>query len=93
MLMPKMAMLFTIAASVTGQVIGSRAERYRLKSVAQKKMTLSGSPNPSSVEATQTEFPGVSSDGRCGDKVVMKWNPMFLEAASPVSTGATNVVC
>ncbi|CAF2131263.1 BnaA03g47080D [Brassica napus] len=92
-LMPKMAMLFTIAASVTGQVIGSRAERYRLKSVAQKKMTLSGSPNPSSVEATQTEFPGVSSDGRCGDKVVMKWNPMFLEAASPVSTGATNVVC
>ncbi|KAF3593121.1 hypothetical protein DY000_02027276 [Brassica cretica] len=92
-LMPKMAMVFTIAASVMGQVIGSRAERYRLKSVAQKKMTLSGSPNPSSVEATQMEFPGVSSDGRCGDKVVMKWNPMLLEAASPVSTGATNVVC
>ncbi|CAG7884343.1 unnamed protein product [Brassica rapa] len=92
-LMPKMAMVFTIAASVMGQVIGSRAERYRLKSVAQKKMTLSGSPNPSSVEATPMEFPGVSSDGRCGDKVVMKWNPMLLEAASPVSTGATNVVC
>ncbi|CAG7884344.1 unnamed protein product [Brassica rapa] len=81
------------AAEIELKVIGSRAERYRLKSVAQKKMTLSGSPNPSSVEATQTEFPGVSSDGRCGDKVVMKWNPMFLEAASPVSTGATNVVC
>lgn len=29
-LMPKSAMAFTIAASVLGQVIGSRAERYRL---------------------------------------------------------------
>ncbi|KAL0891001.1 hypothetical protein Bca101_014984 [Brassica carinata] len=91
-LMPKMAMVFTIAASVMGQVIGSRAERYRLKSVAQKKMSLGG-PNVSAVEATQMEFPGVSSDGRCGDKMVMKWNPMLLEVASPVSTGATNVVC
>ncbi|KAJ4913120.1 Uncharacterized protein Rs2_07741 [Raphanus sativus] len=67
-LMPKMAMVFTIAASVMGQVIGSRAERYRLKSVAQKKLTLTG---PDKV------------DGRCG---VMKWNPMLLEIASPVST-------
>ncbi|KAI3517271.1 hypothetical protein L1887_16484 [Cichorium endivia] len=32
-LMPKSAMAFTIAASVLGQVIGSRAERYRLKAV------------------------------------------------------------
>ncbi|CAN6914602.1 unnamed protein product, partial [Brassica oleracea] len=47
-----------------GQVIGSRAERYRLKSVAQKKLTLTG---PDKV------------DGRCGDKVVMKWNLMLLE--------------
>ncbi|CAF2149731.1 unnamed protein product [Brassica napus] len=77
-LMPKMAMVFTIAASVMGQVIGSRAERYRLKSVAQKKLTLTG---PDKV------------DGRCGDKVVMKWNPMLLEVASPVSTGAASVVC
>lgn len=33
-LMPKAAMAFTIAASILGQVIGSRAERYRLKEVA-----------------------------------------------------------
>ncbi|KAJ0764223.1 hypothetical protein HanPI659440_Chr08g0289721 [Helianthus annuus] len=33
-LMPKYAMAFTIAASVLGQVIGSRAERYRLKAKA-----------------------------------------------------------
>ncbi|KAF3598617.1 hypothetical protein F2Q69_00033956 [Brassica cretica] len=42
----------------------SRAERYRLKSVAKKKLTLTG---PDKV------------DGRCGDKVVMKWNLMLLE--------------
>ncbi|CAL1387113.1 unnamed protein product [Linum trigynum] len=33
-LMPKSAMAFTIAASILGQVIGSRAERYRLKAKA-----------------------------------------------------------
>lgn len=33
-LMPKTAMAFTIAASVLGQIIGSRAERLRLKAVA-----------------------------------------------------------
>lgn len=35
-LMPKTAMAFTIAASVLGQVIGSRAERHRLKTVASR---------------------------------------------------------
>ena len=59
------------SASVMGQVIGSRAERYRLKSVAQKKLTLTG---PDKV------------DGRCGDKVVMKWN---LDAASSPSLAPT----
>ncbi|KAK6144801.1 hypothetical protein DH2020_021621 [Rehmannia glutinosa] len=37
-LMPKTAMAFTIAASILGQVIGSRAERYRLKT---RKLVLS----------------------------------------------------
>ncbi|XP_077240764.1 uncharacterized protein LOC143881538 [Tasmannia lanceolata] len=40
-LMPKMAMAFTIAASVLGQVIGSRAERLRLKAVAARAETAS----------------------------------------------------
>ncbi|KAK6934885.1 hypothetical protein RJ641_035040 [Dillenia turbinata] len=35
-LMPKTAMALTIAASVLGQVIGSRAERLRLKTIAEK---------------------------------------------------------
>ncbi|XP_049936857.1 uncharacterized protein LOC116265374 isoform X2 [Nymphaea colorata] len=37
-LMPKSAMAFTIAASVLGQVIGSRAERLRLKTVAMARV-------------------------------------------------------
>lgn len=36
-LMPKTAMALTIAASVLGQVIGSRAERFRLKQVAERR--------------------------------------------------------
>lgn len=37
-LMPKTAMAFTIAASILGQVLGSRAERVRLMRVAQAQM-------------------------------------------------------
>lgn len=40
-LMPKSAMAFTIAASVLGQVIGSRAERYRLKGIVSGSEKLS----------------------------------------------------
>lgn len=36
-LMPKTAMALTIGASILGQVIGSRAERYRLKAVAERE--------------------------------------------------------
>ncbi|CAL5404454.1 unnamed protein product [Camellia sinensis] len=39
-LMPKTAMALTIAASVLGQVIGSRAERQRLEAVAARKLPL-----------------------------------------------------
>ncbi|CAN8267425.1 unnamed protein product [Cochlearia groenlandica] len=35
-LMPKTAMALTIGASILGQVIGSRAERYRLRAIAEK---------------------------------------------------------
>ncbi|EEF28083.1 uncharacterized protein LOC8261824 [Ricinus communis] len=64
-LMPKSAMAFTIAASVLGQVIGSRAERYRLKAAAAKKMSLA----ETSVDAS-SEFQAVAVKGRCcGDFV------------------------
>lgn len=41
-LMPKTAMAFTIAASILGQVIGSRAERFRLRAQAQVVMVQDG---------------------------------------------------
>ncbi|KAL2549517.1 hypothetical protein Fot_11047 [Forsythia ovata] len=44
-LMPKTAMAFTIAASIIGQVIGSRAERRRLKSVAASKLVFAETPS------------------------------------------------
>ncbi|GAA0183193.1 hypothetical protein LIER_30654 [Lithospermum erythrorhizon] len=37
-LMPKSAMAFTIAASILGQVIGSRAERYRMQATSAKNI-------------------------------------------------------
>lgn len=64
-LMPKSAMAFTIASSILGQVIGSRAERYRLKTVAARKLELaehlSIGPNQSAVTGAR--------DGLCRENV------------------------
>ncbi|KAL0541073.1 hypothetical protein IC582_021104 [Cucumis melo] len=78
-LMPKSAMAFTIAASVLGQVIGSRAERLRLKAVASKKLTLQDSL------AESTLLPVVNmKNGHCGD--IESWNPVTtLQVAGPAS--------
>ncbi|XP_047178092.1 uncharacterized protein LOC124845095 [Vigna umbellata] len=84
-LMPKSAMAFTIAASVLGQVIGSRAERYRLKAVAAGKVS------------TIAETSGVGShhpplpktvDKHCGDAA--DWNAVSLQLAA---TSSTDVFC
>lgn len=56
-LMPKTAMAFTIAASIIGQVLGSRAERYRLKAVAANKLVFTETP---SCEPTQLAVAGSS---------------------------------
>ncbi|XP_022964843.1 uncharacterized protein LOC111464821 [Cucurbita moschata] len=84
-LMPKSAMAFTIAASVLGQVIGSRAERFRLKAVASEKLTLQDSISKS------TPFPVVTvKNGHCGD--IESWNPVTtLQVAGPPSP--TNIPC
>uniref|UniRef100_A0A5B7BGD2 Serine/threonine-protein kinase bur1 n=1 Tax=Davidia involucrata TaxID=16924 RepID=A0A5B7BGD2_DAVIN len=75
-LMPKTAMAFTIAASILGQVIGSRAERYRLKAVAARKLAL-----------TETCVNGSSQlqvAGRCGG--IVEWNTVPLQVAGPSSS-------
>ncbi|KAI4385732.1 hypothetical protein MLD38_003727 [Melastoma candidum] len=67
-LMPKSAMAFTIAASILGQVIGSRAERYRMKVAATERMgvvdnTVGGS---SPFEAVKVKTIHCGSDAEWG---------------------------
>ncbi|CAJ1976779.1 unnamed protein product [Sphenostylis stenocarpa] len=83
-LMPKSAMAFTIAASVLGQVIGSRAERYRLKAVAASKESI---PETSDVGSLQLPV-SKTKDKHCGDAV--DWNGVSLQLAA---TSSTDVFC
>lgn len=85
-LMPKSAMAFTIAASVLGQVIGSRAERYRLKAVAAKKPDTTDNSNLS-VSSTQLQVV-TPKDRHCIDTT--NWNAGTLQLAGPSSPG---VIC
>nr|KAJ0187842.1 hypothetical protein LSAT_V11C900484380 [Lactuca sativa] len=85
-LMPKSAMAFTIAASVLGQVIGSRAERYRLKAVAAR--------TPPALTEMETEIGGGFdrarvdvgragvTGGHCGEAVEWKTGPMRVAGPS-----------
>lgn len=84
-LMPKSAMAFTIAASVLGQVIGSRAERYRLKAVAARKLPLT---QTSVGESSQLQVV-TAKVGRCSG--VDDWNSITLPVERPSS--AADVFC
>lgn len=78
-LMPKTAMAFTIAASVLGQVIGSRAERHRMKAVAAKKLALTETP----VGGSNQLLVAKSNGGHCGD--IVNWDPLSVESSVPSS--------
>lgn len=69
-LMPKTAMAMTIAASVLGQVIGSRAERMRLKAVAEKGKATTVIPTLGTTLGTDPSYGLTQVDaivgGRCG---------------------------
>lgn len=84
-LMPKSAMAFTIAASVLGQVIGSRAERYRLKAVAAKKPSMAdnsiGISSPLQLVEVKT--------GHCGSAI--EWDRVTLQVAGP--SASADVFC
>ncbi|OMO81179.1 hypothetical protein COLO4_23715 [Corchorus olitorius] len=86
-LMPKTAMAFTIGASILGQVIGSRAERYRMKAVAAKRLAIEKSP-VSVNNASQLEVVAVKN-GYCGKDV--EWEQASLQVARPSSS--TDVFC
>ncbi|KAI3761781.1 hypothetical protein L1987_52203 [Smallanthus sonchifolius] len=82
-LMPKTAMAFTIAASILGQVIGSRAERYRLKAISARPPTVLtetfvGGFDPTGVNVSASHPAG----GRCGEAVEWKSAPLQVAGSS-----------
>ncbi|XP_008777909.1 uncharacterized protein LOC103697763 isoform X2 [Phoenix dactylifera] len=79
-LMPKTAMAFTIAASILGQTIGSRAERYRLKAVAAASDP--GSPTSKVAFSLKKSGHGSEGEGRV-------WDPIPLKVAGSGSSSAT----
>lgn len=83
-LMPKTAMAFTIAASILGQVIGSRAERQRLKAAAARELLPTKNYTPGH---THLVIDGARG-GYCNDTVASSKVPLhagFLSPASVVS--------
>ncbi|CAM8962024.1 unnamed protein product [Rhodiola kirilowii] len=95
-LMPKTAMAFTIAASILGQVIGSRAERYRLKAAA-KNESSSAAPmsnmNPTSSVSNMIPLQVATVKGgncsHCSD--AMDWDSGMLKITG--SSTPTDVFC
>ncbi|OMO93570.1 hypothetical protein COLO4_16838 [Corchorus olitorius] len=88
-LMPKTAMALTIGASILGQVIGSRAERYRLKTVLEREKmpaqtaitaALAGHNDLSQVDCV----PASHSCGREGTS----WGPVLVKPGRPSSSNS-----
>ncbi|GLT61484.1 hypothetical protein SLA2020_341870 [Shorea laevis] len=87
--MPKTAMALTIGASILGQVIGSRAERHRLKAVAEREKVA----GQVAIVAAMTAYADPSlnnciSGGHCGEGGAM-WDPLPNKACKP--TPSANV--
>lgn len=84
-LMPKTAMAFTIGASILGQVIGSRAERYRLQAKAARKLALiEASPVTVREPKDQPVVAVASEENSLGN--MRKWDRLTLrvsESAPP----------
>lgn len=98
-LMPKTAMAFTIGASVLGQVIGSRAERYRLKAkvttentVKETSITIENNERDLPAVTMVNDLPAVTMvndsnrRARCGP--VIKWDPLAIGASGPHSSAS-----
>ncbi|XP_051137026.1 uncharacterized protein LOC127255520 [Andrographis paniculata] len=87
--MPKTAMALTIAGSILGQMIGSRAERLRLKAKTERaNLTAQATPTAMVLEASSTPADCITG-GHCG-KQGMMWDPlpptkMAKSSSSPAS--------
>lgn len=80
-LMPKTAMAFTIAASVLGQVIGSRAERLRLKTIEARELVPTEFSTPGHIHLVVDGARG----GYCNDIVASNKVPLHDGFLSPTS--------
>lgn len=98
-IMPKTAMALTVAASIVGQIIGSRAERLRLKTKSEReKLLAQGAPSAvghlEKREIVCDPLPkkeGVpSSVGQHGKRGIM-WDPLPKKSAKTAST--PTIVC
>ncbi|XP_051197950.1 uncharacterized protein [Lolium perenne] len=77
--MPRTAMVFTIAASILGQTIGSRAERIRLKTLAAKSTADFATTNAAM-------YPNKNCG--CSDSEGKAWDPLALKMPGSVSGSA-----
>ncbi|CAA2954269.1 uncharacterized protein LOC105172751 isoform X2 [Olea europaea subsp. europaea] len=98
-IMPKTAMALTVAASIVGQIIGSRAERLRLKTKSEReKLLAQGAPSAvghlEKREIVWDPLPkkeGVpSAVGQHGKQGIM-WDPLPKKSAKTAST--PTIVC
>lgn len=78
-LMPKTAMALTIAASILGQMIGSRAERLRLKAKAERAK-LVAQASPAVVSGYGSVHADVLTVGHCGTQGA-EWDPLANKIA------------
>ncbi|XP_042400805.1 uncharacterized protein LOC121990805 [Zingiber officinale] len=83
-LMPKAAMAITIAASILGQTIGSRAERIRLKAVA---ASAADEGNPAILK-TRTLI-SATKTGQCSHEV--SWDPLSLKPRNTSNPPAPSI--
>ncbi|KAB1209902.1 hypothetical protein CJ030_MR6G029293 [Morella rubra] len=83
--MPKTAMALTIAASILGQVIGSRAEQLRLKRVAERGRVTGQIVTANEVVGCDPSH-GITG-GHCGTEGI-KFNPLPVKSDGPSSTSA-----
>ncbi|XP_034216514.1 uncharacterized protein LOC117628224 isoform X2 [Prunus dulcis] len=84
--MPKTAMALTISASILGQVIGSRAERVRLKAVAEKERVAA----QTTIESTVAGYNPSQVDGRTGGHCAAE-GMIFYPRKSTGPTSSSNV--
>ena len=99
-LMPKTAMALTIAASIIGQVIGSRAERLRLKQVVEKggsAETVATAGAISGYSPTQVDGVIMAEGGRGRSQIanvnaMTGYNPSKVDGVASTRCGAEEMI-